>query len=382
MKWFLQIFVCCEIFSYTFGFFYFCSNFPIGRRISRPKFFLLKAFAEYTDISVEKNGHLLKKTVTRGHGGIKGYPQRYDFAVVDWIFKDLNDTVIHNSNQIGEEDKPQFMIGANQVIRAMDIGVKTMYEGETASFVVSPEYGWGVEGFEPLFQPNQTFILELTLLKMVIGLRQYETVTPDYDFRADFERKLDSGEINMDDLDPSPNDMEETPLRPTESTRPYERVSEDGDDGCKQISLFDTEPSLKELSSENPTSKASLLDTSLKTTTTESQTRLPENSDKEMKNIASNASTVQTPSPKAEVELLQDEPEPQKNKQEIVDQSGRSIPPRKIRFFDPTKHKLDPNRCVRGMGKNHTWEETTSSVTVDVSIADQITKSDLQVYVK
>jgi hypothetical protein len=380
MKWFLQIFVCCEIFYYTFGFFYSCSDFPVGRRISRPKFFL-KAFSEYTDVSIEKNGQLLKKTVTRGHGGIKGYPQRYDFAVVDWNFKDLNNTVIHNSNQIDEEDKPQFMVGATQVIRAMDIGVKTMYEGETASFVVSPEYGWGVEGFEPLFQPNQTFILELTLLKMVIGLRQYETVTPDYDFRADFERKLDSGEINMDELDPSPNDMEETAERPTESTRPYEGVSDVLDDGCKQISLFDTEPSLKELSSENPTSKA-ILDSSLKSIATESRTQLPETGDKEMKNITSNTSTVQTPSPKAEVELLQDEPEPQKNKHEIVDQSGRPIPARKLRFFDPTKHKLDPNRCVRGMGKNHAWEENTSSVTVDVAIADQIIKSDLQVYVK
>ena len=50
-------------------------------------------------------------------------------------------------------------------------------------------------------------------------------------------------------------------------------------------------------------------------------------------------------------------------------------------YFDPVKHKLDPNQVVKGTGANHIWEETPRTMDVEIPLpSDRIyTKKDISV---
>lgn len=52
------------------------------------------------------------------------------------------------------------------------------------------------------------------------------------------------------------------------------------------------------------------------------------------------------------------------------------------RFFDPTKEKLDPNRRVFGEGDGHVWEESITTIDVEISMKEPLTKSDIIVDIK
>ena len=52
------------------------------------------------------------------------------------------------------------------------------------------------------------------------------------------------------------------------------------------------------------------------------------------------------------------------------------------RFFDPTKDKLDPNRRVYGEGDGHVWEESITSIDVEIPLKDPLRKSDIIVDIK
>ena len=52
------------------------------------------------------------------------------------------------------------------------------------------------------------------------------------------------------------------------------------------------------------------------------------------------------------------------------------------KFFDPTKDKLDPNRRVYGEGEGHVWEESISSIDVEIPLKDPLRKSDIIVDIK
>lgn len=50
-------------------------------------------------------------------------------------------------------------------------------------------------------------------------------------------------------------------------------------------------------------------------------------------------------------------------------------------YFDPVKHKLDPNQVVKGTGENHIWEETPRTMDVEIPLPDDriYTKQDIMV---
>lgn len=50
-----------------------------------------------------------------------------------------------------------------------------------------------------------------------------------------------------------------------------------------------------------------------------------------------------------------------------------------IRYFDEAKHKVDPNLSVMGEGQGFMWEESVSSIDVEVPLLDGIQKKDLVV---
>lgn len=52
-------------------------------------------------------------------------------------------------------------------------------------------------------------------------------------------------------------------------------------------------------------------------------------------------------------------------------------------YFDPVKHKLDPNQIVRGTGENHIWEETprTMDIEIPLPLGRIYSKQDIMVYI-
>ena len=60
-----------------------------------------------------------------------------------------------------------FTIGAGQVIKGWDIGVAGMKVGEQRKLVISPDYGYGANGYPPIIPPNATltFTVELVAIQ-------------------------------------------------------------------------------------------------------------------------------------------------------------------------------------------------------------------------
>ena len=149
------------------------------------------------DISPNSDGGIIKRIVRRGNGSL-GYPQVGDLVLVDWVIYDEDENIIHDFSEL--EETFHFTLGARyQVIPAFEIAVKTMYEGEVAILKVSPEYGFGNHSEQP-FKSNQTLYIEFTLEELIVGVRHFETVSPDFDIKEELYRKIDSGEINLDDI--------------------------------------------------------------------------------------------------------------------------------------------------------------------------------------
>ncbi len=277
------------------------------------------------DITPKKDGGILKKMISRGNGA-KGYPQDGDLVLVDWVFYDEDRNMIHDSIDLDETF--HFTLGVKyQVIDAFDIAVRTMYEGETAMLRVTPEYGFGVHG-EDKFKPNQTLIIEFTLEELVVGLRQYETVSEDYDITKEIQAKIDSGELNIDDI---PEAVESKPA--------------------------ESETSQTETWTETIPEDAKI-----------PAVPMPFAVDRD-----STSHTKQTISPQK-----QDPPK---------SFPSTAVPPTspqnsKRRFFDPTKDKLHPDRTIRGVGEGHLWDETVEQLVLEVSIPEDLEKNDLNVEIR
>ncbi|KAJ1948584.1 Fork head 1, partial [Dispira parvispora] len=64
-----------------------------------------------------------------------------------------------------KRDQPfECTIGVGQVIRGWDEGVVQMSVGEKARLTITPDYGYGAQGFPPVIPGNSTLIFEVHLL--------------------------------------------------------------------------------------------------------------------------------------------------------------------------------------------------------------------------
>lgn len=71
-------------------------------------------------------------------------------------------TCIDNSLQRGQP--LYFILGAGQVIPALEMIFPTLSRGERAKIVVPPEYGYGEKGYPPLIPPKATLLYEVELV--------------------------------------------------------------------------------------------------------------------------------------------------------------------------------------------------------------------------
>ena len=55
-------------------------------------------------------------------------------------------------------------MGSGQVVKGVDLGVRTMLHGERARIFVSPSYAYGDKGCPPIIPPGATLVFEVNLL--------------------------------------------------------------------------------------------------------------------------------------------------------------------------------------------------------------------------
>ncbi|RHY33677.1 hypothetical protein DYB32_002029, partial [Aphanomyces invadans] len=58
----------------------------------------------------------------------------------------------------------EFKVGAGQVIRGWDEGIKKMSKGQIARLELPPSFGYGEHGYPPIIPPHATLYYEIELL--------------------------------------------------------------------------------------------------------------------------------------------------------------------------------------------------------------------------
>ncbi|XP_061534224.1 peptidyl-prolyl cis-trans isomerase FKBP4 [Phycodurus eques] len=114
---------------------------------------------EGEDITSKKDGGVLKLVKREGTGA--EFPMTGDKVFVHYVGTLLDGTPFDSSRDRGE--KFSFELGKGQVIKAWDLGVATMKEGELCQLICGPEYAYGSAGTPPKIPPNATLVFEVEL---------------------------------------------------------------------------------------------------------------------------------------------------------------------------------------------------------------------------
>ncbi|XP_014218997.1 FK506-binding protein 59 isoform X2 [Copidosoma floridanum] len=124
------------------------------------------------DITREKDGGVLKEIIKEGTGD--DTPGVGSFVKVHYTGTLLDGTKFDSSKD--RNDPFEFDLGMSQVIKAWDVGVRTMKKGEVAILTCAPEYAYGAVGSPPKIPPNATLKFEIEMIDW-IG----EDITPEKD---------------------------------------------------------------------------------------------------------------------------------------------------------------------------------------------------------
>lgn len=65
-----------------------------------------------------------------------------------------------------------FRVGKQEVMKGLDEAVKSMRVGERSRFTMTPQYGYGEEGKQPLIPPNATLRFEIELVSTTAPMKQ------------------------------------------------------------------------------------------------------------------------------------------------------------------------------------------------------------------
>uniref|UniRef100_A0A3Q3DIY1 peptidylprolyl isomerase n=1 Tax=Hippocampus comes TaxID=109280 RepID=A0A3Q3DIY1_HIPCM len=88
-------------------------------------------------------------------------PMIGDKVFVHYVGTLLDGSTFDSSRDRGE--KFSFELGKDQVIKAWDIGVATMKEGELCQLICKPEYAYGSAGSPPKIPPDSKLIFEVSM---------------------------------------------------------------------------------------------------------------------------------------------------------------------------------------------------------------------------
>ncbi|KAJ5580864.1 FKBP-type peptidyl-prolyl isomerase [Penicillium hetheringtonii] len=114
-----------------------------------------------------------KKVLTPGNG--VDFPKKgdniamhytgclYDASKADNHFMGFKFDSSHNPGRGSPLASP---IGVGRLIKGWDEGVPQMSLGKKAILTISPDYGYGANGFPGLIPPNSTLVFEVELMKI------------------------------------------------------------------------------------------------------------------------------------------------------------------------------------------------------------------------
>lgn len=112
------------------------------------------------DLTDSQDGGIVKNVIVKGKGD--GKPCNGDKVTVHYVCK------ISNGNETGssrdKNDNFQFTIGKDEVIKGLEIGVKSMKKCEKCSLIVQPKYAHGIVGLTPKIPANATLELQVELI--------------------------------------------------------------------------------------------------------------------------------------------------------------------------------------------------------------------------
>ena len=69
-------------------------------------------------------------------------------------------------SSVGTGKPFEFLIGAGQVIKGWDEGVKGMRIGGKRKLTIPPDMGYGANGYPPVIPPNATLVFDVELLEV------------------------------------------------------------------------------------------------------------------------------------------------------------------------------------------------------------------------
>lgn len=131
-------------------------------------------------INITEDGGVKKKILKEG----KGMLPELGYGVSINYFGRNSDNKVFDQNQ-DKENPFRFIIGAKQVIKGLEIAVKTMKIGEKAEFIISPDYAYGNKKISDLIPENSTLTFEIEFLS--IGFNEDEIS------KLTYEQKLEVG---------------------------------------------------------------------------------------------------------------------------------------------------------------------------------------------
>ncbi|CAH1802453.1 unnamed protein product [Owenia fusiformis] len=123
------------------------------------------------DITEEKNGGVLKKVLTPGHGPL--CPEEASVLVHFNGYLEYKDEPFDSSRLRNKPDR----IKLGDCILGWTIGIKTMKKGELSRFIIRSDYGWGPQGCPPRIPEDSTVMFEIELIEAFAraGVDDYES---------------------------------------------------------------------------------------------------------------------------------------------------------------------------------------------------------------
>lgn len=116
----------------------------------------------FVDISEEKDGGLLKKTLVEGTGDDTPRPESEVFVHYVGTLQ-ADGSKFDSSRDRGQEFS--FEVGVGQVIRGWDVGICSMKKGEKAILRCASHYGYGENGSPPKIPGGATLDFEVELFR-------------------------------------------------------------------------------------------------------------------------------------------------------------------------------------------------------------------------
>jgi len=250
-----------------------------------------------------------------------------DTVEIAWKIFAANGTMVHSSDSL--DSVFSFVLGAKplEVIPGWDLALSQMYMGEISHLTLKSEYAFGSAGAPPLgIGPLDDITCEIEILDIIPSIyRTYKRLGPNESIKEDLISQLQTDSSTF-----SSSAIANRPTKQDDSTSP---------------SPFTTTSSTSSISKTTSSSSSS---SSFST---------------------SSASTSSVPSAAVS-----------QTKTEKPEEASNSDKDRK--YFDEKKHKVDPNLRVAGEGMNpapHSWEETLSTMEVEIPLFRKLTKSDVKV---